>query len=294
MATRKIRSIKGRTLRLTRLDECGAPDRAANCGYIVTDGFVSVTLSNEVEAGQEYTTKNAWGDFCVSEKDPDRVKWVNVSISLCEVDPELLDLVGGANPVLSGVDTIGATFGRLPNPTSFGIEVWTKAAGADPCAGGLPLWGYFVVPYVRNGMLDGDIVLENGPLTVGLKGEGQPVQSVWGTGPFGDNPMRAITGFPVDDLYGFVVTDVQPPAVTDGCQPLPDPAIGATAGIPGTFTPPGSLAPTSVANLIAGTPNPVVASPTTAWTTGQYVQTQTPGVAGRAHWNGTAWVAGAA
>lgn len=72
------------------------------------------------------------------------------------------------------------------------------------------------------------------------------------------------------------------------------PATGATAGIPGTWTPAGSQPPANVPNLIAGTPNPVVASPATAWTVGQYVQTGTTGAAGQAHWNGTGWVLGAA
>lgn len=71
------------------------------------------------------------------------------------------------------------------------------------------------------------------------------------------------------------------------------PSTGATAGTPGTFTPANTKAPASVEALIAGSPNAVVASPLTAWTTGQYVQTRTAGVGGRANWSGTAWVAGA-
>ena len=73
-----------------------------------------------------------------------------------------------------------------------------------------------------------------------------------------------------------------------------DPASGAVAGTPGTWTPAGAEPPATVAALIAGTPNVVVASPATAWTTGQYVQTQATGTGGRAHWSGTAWVTGAA
>lgn len=73
--------------------------------------------------------------------------------------------------------------------------------------------------------------------------------------------------------------------------PTVTPATGATAGTPGTWTPGGSTAPSSVANLIAGTPNAVTASPATAWTAGQYVQTGTAGLPGQAHWDGTAWVA---
>jgi len=82
-----------------------------------------------------------------------------------------------------------------------------------------------------------------------------------------------------------------PPSVWTPPQP---PATGATAGTPGTWTPGGSKPPANVADLIAGVPNPVTASPATLWTVGQYVQTSTVGTGGRASWNGTAWVAGAA
>lgn len=72
------------------------------------------------------------------------------------------------------------------------------------------------------------------------------------------------------------------------------PASGATAGIPGTWTPPGATVPTDVTNLINGYPTTVVADPATAWTVGQYVQTATAGAEGRAYWDGEAWVAGTA
>jgi hypothetical protein len=63
--------------------------------------------------------------------------------------------------------------------------------------------------------------------------------------------------------------------------------------VPGSWTPAGSTPPASPAALAAGVPNVVVASPATVWTVGQYVQTATVGTTGRAHWSGTAWVAGA-
>lgn len=68
-------------------------------------------------------------------------------------------------------------------------------------------------------------------------------------------------------------------------------ATGATAGTPGSFTPAGSTPPADTAALIASS---ITASPNTAWTTGQYVQTATAGTTGRGYWNGTAWVAGTA
>lgn len=73
--------------------------------------------------------------------------------------------------------------------------------------------------------------------------------------------------------------------------PPPIPATGATAGIPGTWTPAGCAVPADLAAVISAG---IVASPATAWTTGQYVQTGTVGVAGRVTWTGTNWVGGAA
>jgi hypothetical protein len=71
----------------------------------------------------------------------------------------------------------------------------------------------------------------------------------------------------------------------------PAPATGATAGIPGTWTPAGSAPPASAS--VANT-NGIVASPTTLWTVGQYVQGTAVGAAGRMYWSGTTWVGGAA
>ena len=70
-----------------------------------------------------------------------------------------------------------------------------------------------------------------------------------------------------------------------------DAAFGATAGTPGSFTPAGTSPPASVADLIAGRPVAVAASPATAWTTGQRVVCADGSTA---YWNGTAWVAGTA
>jgi hypothetical protein len=64
-------------------------------------------------------------------------------------------------------------------------------------------------------------------------------------------------------------------------------ATGAT-GItsPGSFTPPGAMAPANLAGMSS-----VTASPATAWTVGQHV---TLGDGSKAYWNGTAWTAGIA
>jgi hypothetical protein len=69
------------------------------------------------------------------------------------------------------------------------------------------------------------------------------------------------------------------------------PATGATAGTPGTWSPGGATPPADAAGATSAS---VTASPTTAWTVGQFVQGSTSGTAGEMHWSGTAWVAGKA
>lgn len=215
MATKILKSLKGRAIRLTRLDNCGVPVVGA-CSSIVTHGFITVEFAPEVETGEEFTQKNAWGEFCISEKEADRNKWVNVTVSMCEVNPDVLDLVGGGNPLTDGTDTIGASFGQDNNTDAFAIEVWTKQAGGG-CEGGNPEWGYFVAPYVINGRLDGSVTIENGTLSVDLAGEGIAAGDDWGVGPYGDNPLLDVGGFPEGDMWAVVRTTVQPPAETDGC-----------------------------------------------------------------------------
>lgn len=292
MATKKMRSIKGRAARFTRLDICGAPVHAAR-SYVVTQGFITVTISENVEAGGEITQKNAWGEFCIDEKDPDILKWAGVKIELCEVDPDIMDIVGGSNPVFLAGNTIGWTRGPLPPEGGFAIEVWTKKAGVDACVApptytvtnkalttnvatltigthtilvgdtvvvsgvdatfdgtftvtgiaattisyakvaanvvsaaatgtvlgeSKPEWGYFLVPFIKNPKLDGDIVIANAPLNVTLSGEGYGAPAAWGMGPHADQPF--LVTFPVGEMYGGVVTTVQPPDPTNGAATL--------------------------------------------------------------------------
>lgn len=221
MATKKLASIKGRAARFTRLDECGVPV-IGSCSVVVTKGFISVELSEEVETGDEISQKNAWGEYCINDKDPDITKWVNATISLCEVDPDILDIVTAATPAIVGTDTIGASFGTGANTTAFALEVWTKASGQDACAGGTTEWGYFLVPFLKNGRLNGSATINNGAMNLALIGNGF-ANSNWTVGPHGDNPWLVTEGFPETDIWGVVRTTVQPPAFTDGCAALAGP-----------------------------------------------------------------------
>jgi hypothetical protein len=118
------------------------------------------------------------------------------------------------------------------------------------------------------------------PMAFGADAFGDDMASDISWSIFGDITMTPVVG----TAYVLKLGAVAPTEGTGAPA-----ATGATAGTPGTWTPAGSAPPADVASI-----GSVVASPATAWTTGEYVQTGTAGSAGQAHWDGSAWVAGVA
>ncbi len=99
-----------------------------------------------------------------------------------------------------------------------------------------------------------------------------------------------ITGEYGDDLTAdFEFQVLWKPVIS--CAGEGVPSTGATSGAPGTWTPSGSTPP---ADAAAATTAGIVATPTTAWTTGQFVQGSTAGSGGEMFWSGTAWTSGRA
>jgi hypothetical protein len=198
-------------------------------------------------------------------------------------------MLAGAVGNFDDGEMIGAFFNGDTNVNAFAIEVWTRVPGQACAPSGAPLWGYFAAVYVRNGAVAGGGTIENGPMNIELSGEGfgaaaDPTDtdvSAWGTGPYSDAPT--VNAWPVGAFRYVGVTDVQPPAVTNGARAIIV-ATGATAGEPGTYTPTDAGPRMALADL-AG----VTATPGTLWTEGQHIVL---GDGSHAHWNGTAWVAG--
>lgn len=285
MATKKLRSIKGRIVRLTRMDQCGLPV-FGSAASIVSKGFVQVTIGREEEAGEEYTQKNAWGELWVSEKDPDIMKWAPVGIQFAEMDPDALDIIANATPLIVGSDTIGAAFGSAAPTGAFALEVWTKAAGQNACAGGLPQWGYFAVPFISNGKIDGEITIANSVLTVSMTGEGHDDEGSWGTGPYGDNPLLVLAGFPSGHAWAQVITTVQPPEPTVGVV-----ALSNIAEIESGDTFPVNQFVTAQTDAEGLTLEGLGYTPATNtnWSTGEFFTIGTF----QFNWNGTVWKAGA-
>lgn len=99
---------------------------------------------------------------------------------------------------------------------------------------------------------------------------------------FGDT--ESIAGMPIGvkpKKYGSNTWTYAVTPLGDGVT-----ATGATAGTPGTYSPSGAAQPANLAALAE-----VIATPTTAWTTGQHVEL---GDGTDAYWDGDSWAAGQA
>lgn len=219
--------VRGLRIRVTRLDECGEPVEGA-CSQVVSKGFISVGMSDDVEAPDVANQKNANGEYCYYDQTDPQLNFVNAEIQLCEVDPDLFEMMTGAPLVLnaqgdtSGFDTNHDTYASA----AFALEVWSKAKATSnvACPPGGQEYGYFLMPFLKRGSF-GDLTVENAGInfTVSATSErGTP----WGVGPYdveldaAGNPGPLVTPISATGHRRLMFTQVPPPDPMCGCQPL--------------------------------------------------------------------------
>lgn len=184
-------------IRVTRLDGCGRPAFGENKEAVaVSAGIVSVEYEPEVEEGEDRSQVNAAGVMCVSDKAPDALKWFNVTIEFCNVDPSLFQI---CNPNWAIVrDAFGNATGfeigeKFSDTKGFSLETWpryvAKTGGLcgddedeDDPLDPLQPTGYFLLPWVL-GVAPDSWTLENGVATFSLKGRTK-APSPWKKGPY--------------------------------------------------------------------------------------------------------------
>lgn len=183
MATNTYTPIRGKKIRVTQLDDCGRLLETSE--FIVTDGFVTLTLSPEVEDGTEITSRKANGGLCVNELGNPTFKHFNLEIDFCDVNPSLIPFVTNAEEYENYEgDVAGFTIPEGEITGNFALELWTGMAGVACGDDGNEASGYILLPFVRAGTL-GDLEIGGEDvITFSLTNSITRGGNSWGQGPY--------------------------------------------------------------------------------------------------------------
>lgn len=219
---------RGRVFRITRLDECGAVVEG-QCSTVVTDGVISVTDTANYQDPEDITQANANGDLCIDDQADPALRWLDLEIVLCRVDPDIVNIMTGDPLVLDDAatpNTVGYRIDAgLTGTGNFALEVWSGLPG-NACTGGFPNYGYHLFPWVKQATY-AERSVANAPYAITLNARTQ-AGSPWGVGPY--NIRRdAVTPATLEPLmtpigtqqhYHFQFSDAPLPTPACGCVPL--------------------------------------------------------------------------
>jgi len=242
MATKCFPVLRGRRMRLTRLDGCGRPVYAAD-SVIVTKGFISVALTADIDDGEAITVQNANGDNCINEPAVPKLNGYGVAITFCSVEPDALAITSGQRPYLDYTgDSAGFTVDTSVSmtDTAFALELWMGSPSADACTpGATGSYGYMLLPFVQGGVL-GDFTVENAAINFAITNAATKTGGSWGVGPYNvvNNTTPAPAPLPralsTTEPFLLVQTTLAPPEPFCGAQPLLNPTGTALTSIAAT------------------------------------------------------------
>lgn len=217
---------RGRVFRITRLDECGVPIEGL-CSTVVTDGLVTVTDTANYQDPEDITQVNANGDLCIDDQADPALRWLDLEIVMCRVDPDLVNIMTGDPIVLDDAvapNTVGYRIDAgLTGTGNFALEVWSGLPGTA-CTGGFPMYGYHLFPWVKQATY-AERSVGNAAYTITLNARTQ-AGSPWGVGPY--NIRRdAVTPATLEPLLTAIGTQ-QHYHFQFSNAPLPTPACGCT------------------------------------------------------------------
>lgn len=220
-------SIRGRVMRFTRLNTCGAPVAGAK-NTLVTGGFVSVSMSPQYEDGESTRKKNAAGELCLVDNGKAALAQIDTEINFCDINPDAWNIVTG-QPLVLDLDgnAVGLRIGETVS-SNWALEVWTDVPGVECDEEGLTPYGYFLLPFLFDGKI-GDFTIEETAMDLSLTSSTKR-GSGWGLGPYNVDlnepelpatepiPGKLLTPIGPKDHFDMHVTYVAPPAIPADCS----------------------------------------------------------------------------
>lgn len=217
--------------RFTLLDQCGVPVSGASSVISVTGSLIEAAEAQEWEDQEEFFTKNGVGQFCTKAATAPIYKYSNWTVTLCNVDPELVNMVT-ANAIVQDDSTTPQNIGNRLGENdatlnNFAFEGWTLLTNKANCTTGFQ-YGYFVTPWCIQGRMS-DITYGNNVVNCVFQFRTQG-SSPWDVGPYNVNISNATAtpGLPLPLLTPYTglqhkdwhLTALAPPPGNCGTGPL--------------------------------------------------------------------------
>ncbi|AYP70008.1 major tail protein [Mycobacterium phage CRB2] len=228
--------VKGKTLRLTKINGCGMPIAGAR-NRLVTNGYVSLGLTAVMRDADDLTQTNAEGKECVADRTEPERRWYTPALELCNVDPDVVTMLTGWETVL---DAAGEVVGfrddkKIESDYGVAFELWTSGKSEDDCPD-IPTsdailtdlsagrkYGYFL--FGGTEWVPGDITIGSSIATLTLTGRTIALPH-WGRGPYNvtvddeGNPVRLLEPTSKKEHLTVFRTPLAPPDATDGAVAL--------------------------------------------------------------------------
>lgn len=210
VATDHANSFQAVAMRVTTLSAASVPLSAPGSAW-TSNQFISVTFTPTYQAGADIAQLGADGNLCADYKSPDVLRFVALTIAICNPEPELRALIGGGilftpPPGTGAVTGYGApNRGVQATPNGVAIEAWSRAIVNGKAANVNPFWEW-VFPYCQL-WPTGTTNLDNGLPALTFTGYG------YGNANFGSS-MDGSWPFTSDRAYQFA-RSATTPAITN-------------------------------------------------------------------------------
>lgn len=207
-------SLQAVAIRVARLYASGVPAQGSNNLY-VSRGFTEMVSTPVLDTGDEFKTKAADGALCVNYKDCDRLQRLDLTLDLCVLDPELMEILLNSSastldPGNGGSGFAAPIVGDPDCPTGVSVELWTKRIDDSGALDAELPYEWWAFP--RTFWQLGPKTFNNGPMSHPLTGFANENPN-WYDGPNNDWPVASDRVFQHVDWDSF-------PTPTCGYQTL--------------------------------------------------------------------------
>lgn len=217
-------------VRVTRLDNCGAPVSGPNA--FVSECVASVAMNPNLDEQDDVIYRAANGSLCGVKRGCPSLLGYDLEFNFFQVSPQLTDILTN-QPIVLDADgePVGNDSCNINCQGGFALEFWTELIGQNCTDTGAQKYLYTLIPWVTNAYVT-DLEIGSEQVTFQLLGSSR-AGGRWGVGPYNvvlsalDAPSPMLT--PLGDTCHrrMQITLVPPPVPDPECDysvvPTPTP-----------------------------------------------------------------------